>query len=132
MKKIKHLFLQLIKFGGVGVLCFIIDYATLLIFKEIFHFNVLVSTAIAFSVSVVVNYILSAVFVFDTDKDADKKKMFALFILFSVIGLVLTELIMYMGVDWLKFDYKLIKIVATAIVMCYNFITRKLFMEKHD
>ena len=132
MEKIKHLFLQIVKFGGVGVLCFIIDYAALLAFKELLHFDVLVSTALAFSISVVVNYILSALFVFDTDKDADKRKMFVQFVVFSVIGLVLTELLMYIGVDLLSYDYKLVKIGATAIVMCYNFLTRKLFMEKHN
>lgn len=129
---IKKLIFQIIKFGGVGVLCFIIDFAVLWCLTEFLKINVLISTAIAFTVSVVVNYVLSARFVFETDEDANGKKMFVLFVIFSVIGLVLTEIIMKIGVDLMSGDYRLVKIIATAIVMCYNFITRKLFMEKSD
>ncbi len=132
MTGIKKLFLQMIKFGGVGVLCFIIDFAVLWGLTEICRLDVLISTAIAFTVSVVVNYILSARYVFETDEQADRKKMFILFIVFSVIGLILTEIIMKIGVDLMSGDYRLVKIIATALVMCYNFITRKLFMEKHN
>ena len=35
-----------------------------------------------------------------------------------------------------SFGYSLVytgaKIIATAIVMVYNFVTRKIFLEKHD
>ena len=48
----------------------------------------------------------------------------------SVIGLGINELIMYVTVDLLIINYMLAKIGATAIVMVYNFITRKLFLEK--
>jgi hypothetical protein len=70
--------------------------------------------------------------VFETDEDANRKKMFVLFVIFSVIGLVLTETIMKIGVDVMDGDYRLVKIAATSLVMCYNFATRKLFMEKHN
>ena len=34
------------------------------------------------------------------------------------------------SVDILLQNYKLVKIGATAVVMCFNFITRKIFLEK--
>ena len=61
----EKLFLQMFKFLFVGGLAFIIDYVTLIICKEIFGLNVLLSAAIAFTVSVVINYILSVKWVFD-------------------------------------------------------------------
>lgn len=87
-------------------------------------------TGIAFSVSVVFNYILSIKWVFDVDKEKSKSKNFILFIIFSIIGLILTEVIMHVGVKMLDFNYLIVKIVATAIVMVFNFITRKIFLEK--
>ena len=39
------------------------------------------------------------------------------------------ELIMKIGVDGIGLNYLLVKIGATAIVMVYNFITRKKFLE---
>ncbi len=128
-KEKEKLLIQILRFGVVGGLAFVIDYAVLIICKEVFNINVLLSAAIAFTVSVVVNYILSIAWVFDVDKNKDKRKNFILFIVFSVIGLGLTELIMWIGTDLMHINYLIVKIVATAIVMVFNFITRKKFLE---
>ena len=125
------LFVQIFRFGIVGGLAFIVDYAILIICKEVLGLSVLLSAAIAFTVSVIFNYILSVKWVFDVDKDKSAKKNFVIFIVLSVVGLGITELIMYLGSDVLKINYLIVKIFATAVVMVFNFITRKLFLEKH-
>ena len=43
--------------------------------------------------------------------------------------LIITEIIMWLGSDVMGISYLIVKIVATAIVMVFNFITRKLFLE---
>lgn len=94
-----------------------------------------ISSGISFSVSVIVNYILSITMVFDADKDANKVKQFVVFLILSIIGLGINQLIMWGGTSWLdqymERSYMLVKIVATAVVMVYNFITRKIFIEKN-
>lgn len=130
-KKKKKLLLQIIKFVIVGGLAFFIDYAVLIFCKEVLKIDVLFSAAIAFTVSVIVNYILSVKWIFDVDKDKSKTQTFITFIVFSIIGLGLTELIMWLGAVVLYYNYLIVKIVATAIVMVFNFVTRKLFLEKH-
>ena len=132
IKKINDnkLFMQIFKFLFVGGLAFVIDYAVLIVCKEVFGLTVLLSAAIAFTVSVVFNYILSIKWVFDINKENSSTRNFTLFIIFSVIGLGLTELIMWFGVDVLLISYLIVKIIATAIVMVFNFITRKMFLEK--
>ena len=62
-------------------------------------------------------------------KSKSEKKNFIIFIVFSVIGLGLTELIMWFGTDIIKINYLIVKIIATGIVMIFNFITRKIFLE---
>ena len=47
----------------------------------------------------------------------------------SIIGLGINSLIMYISVDFINLDAKLSKVIATGIVMVYNFITRKIFIE---
>ena len=53
-----------------------------------------------------------------------------LFAFLSTIGLGINELIMFIGSDKFNINYLIVKIFATGIVMVYNFITRKLFIEK--
>lgn len=132
INKIKNnkLLVQIFRFGIVGGLAFVIDYSILVLCKEVFNLSVLLSAAIAFSISVIANYILSILWVFDVNKENDSKRNFILFMIFSIIGLGLTELIMWFGTDILKISYLIVKIIATAIVMVFNFVTRKMFLEK--
>lgn len=125
----KELINQILKFGVVGGIAFIIDYSVLFICTEFFGIYYLISSLISFSVSTVFNYIASIKWVFDVNQKKSQKKNFILFIVFSVIGLGLNQLIMWFGVDMLHIYYMLVKIGATAIVMVFNFITRKMFLE---
>lgn len=129
----KKLIEQLIKFGAVGVIAFIIDYGCLILLTEKVGLNYLLSGAAAFCVSVVFNYVLSIVWVFDTDNKKHSGSIrFAVFIILSIVGLGLTELFLWVFTDKAGLDYRLAKIIATAIVMVYNFITRKLFLENRN
>lgn len=126
----KKLIKQILKFGIVGGTAFIIDYSILYILTEFAGLNYLISAAISFSCSVIYNYILSIKWVFDTKKTMNKFHEFLLFIVLSVVGLLINEFIMWILVEKIFIYYMLAKIIATAIVMIYNFITRKLLIEK--
>ena len=126
----KKLMEQIIKFGFVGFLCFFIDYGVMVFLTEVFRIDYLVSSGISFTVSVIVNYILSITFVFQTDKDKNKLKEFVVFVFLSVIGLGINEACMWLAVEAAGIYYMISKIGATAVVMVYNFVTRKIFIEK--
>lgn len=123
---------QLLKFGIVGVICFGIDYGLMVFCTEVLGIQYLVSCGISFTVSVVVNYLLSMRYVFYSKDEMSKHREFIIFIVLSVVGLGLTELLMWMFVDFGDIYYMFSKIIVTAIVMMYNFITRKFFLEDHD
>lgn len=127
---------QILKFGAVGFLCFFIEYVLLILIKEVLGWNVILANTIAFTVSAVVNYILSIVFVFDTDKKANKGKQFLIFFLLAVGGLIINNIVLKLGTlmldtFWSR-SYIIVKPFATGVVMVYNFITRKLFIEKKE
>ncbi len=126
----KKLFYQLFKFGIVGVLAFIIDYTILFILTKIVGINYLISSALSFIISLIFNYIASIKFVFEVGHKQNFKDMLLFFIL-STIGLAINEVIMFIGVDSFNIDCMIVKIGATVIVMIYNFITRKIFIEQH-
>ena len=124
MKKLSG---QILRFGVVGALAFVIDYGLLIFCTEVLGINYLISSAIAFSIAVIFNYILSTLWVFDTSENRQNKQaQFAAFVILSIIGLGLTELLMWLGTDVLGIYYLITKIGATGIVMIYNFVTRKM------
>lgn len=127
--KLENLFIQIFKFCIVGVIATIIDFAFLYIFKEFLHLSVVLSNTLSFCISVIYNYWASVKWVFDVNENKDPKKNFVIFIIFSVIGLLLNDLIMWITTDKFEIYYMIAKIIATFIVMIFNFITRKLFLE---
>ena len=131
IEKIKNnkLLMQILKFGVVGGTAFIIDYGIFTILSQLLGIHYLIASIISFSISVIYNYILSIKWVFDVSKKQTSKE-FIIFIILSVIGLGLNSLIMYVSVDLMHIHEMISKIIATAIVMVYNFITRKIFIEK--
>lgn len=126
----RNMFRQILKFGVVGGTAFLIDYGIMILLTEAVGIQYLISCGISFTVSVIYNYILSVRWVFDVEKNGDKRKEFAVFLLMSVIGLGLNQLLMWGLVDVVQIFYMVAKIVVTAIVMVYNFVTRKIFLEK--
>ncbi len=120
---------QILKFTVVGGLAFVIDYGLLYVLTEFIGIHYLISSIISFTVSVIFNYIMSITWVFDVTKKQGVKE-FIVFIILSVIGLGLNELIMYLMVDIIGIHYMISKLFSTGIVMVYNFITRKIFVER--
>lgn len=129
--KIKNnkLLMQILRFGIVGGGAFLIDSALLYILTEYLHVYVLISSVISFIVSLIFNYVLSVFWVFDVTKKQTIKDVL-LFAFLSTIGLGINQIVMYLGVEVFHIYYMLCKIISTFIVMVYNFITRKIFIEK--
>ena len=128
-EKKENLLIQIFKFGIVGGIATIIDWIIYYICYNFFKINPLISNIISFSISVIYNYIASVKWVFDVKKDKSKKRMFFEFMIFSIIGLGLTELLLWIFINNLFINKMISKIVATIIVMIFNFITRKKFLE---
>lgn len=126
-KKTENLLIQIFKFVIVGGIATLIDFILLFVFKEVVHLQVIISNTLSFCISLIYNYIASVRWVFDVNRDKDPKKNFLIFLIFSIIGLAINDLIMYLLIN--KLSTFISKIIATAIVMVFNFITRKIFLE---
>lgn len=139
----KNLFEQIMKFGIVGVLSFAIDFGIYSILVYFTPVPLLIANFFGFTISVIFNYVMSMKYVFERKEDMDRRAEFVIFVILSLIGLGLNEFLVWLFVD---FSYENIaavaevfshnmmkmigKILATGIVMVYNFISRKLFLEK--
>ena len=117
---------QLIRYGFVGGVAFVADYASLYIFTEWLGVQYLVSAAIAFIIGLTFNYILSNLIVFTTHRLNNRLLEFSIFAIIGVIGLGLNELIMFCACEMIGMHYMIAKLISTALVFFWNFFARKL------
>ena len=93
----QSLLTQIAKFGLVGVLSTVIDFLVMILLHEQLGIDAVVSAGISFTVSLVFNYLASMRYVFKRRDDLSRAHEMAIFLLLSLIGLALNELIMYVG-----------------------------------
>ena len=135
---------EIIKFAFTGGVCFLIEYAALVILKEWLHVPVVAATPVAFLISVVFNYLLCVKWVFDGAQEGSKKAQLG-FLITSVMGLFLNWAIMWaltalFGEDLLIFTilgvqikvYMVNKVIATALVMVWNYFTKRYVLRKEN
>lgn len=128
----KKLLKQFAKFGVVGLIAFIIDYGLMVLLTEVFGVNYLLSATISFTVSVIFNYLASMRYVFTHKDGMSRRREFVIFVVLSIIGLGLNDLLMWLATGLAGISYLVSKVFATAVVMVYNFITRKVFLDAGD
>ena len=121
---------QLMKFGVVGIIATVIDFVVLTILIEAFSVHYLTSAAIGFIVATLFNYVASMRYVFNSRFGPhEKRKELIIFILLSVVGLGLNQFFMWLFVEFFSIFYIFSKVLATTLVMAWNFVSRKIFIE---
>ncbi|NHM14584.1 GtrA family protein [Xiamenia xianingshaonis] len=125
----KRLIAQFLKFGVVGVLAFVVDFGLLFVLTSGLGVNYLVSATASFSASVVFNYAASMRYVFTHREDLSRRREFVVFVALSVVGLVINNATMALFVEVFAVNYLVAKVVATAIVILWNFFSRKKWLD---
>lgn len=114
---------EIIRFLIVGGGCFLLEYILLYVLTEYMHIGYLVSSAIAFTVSLLVNYILCLLVVFNVKHQSSLE--IGLFIITSLIGLIINQGVMWFLVEIIAWWYMFAKVIASGIVMIWNYITKR-------
>lgn len=127
----KHLFEQFIKFGIVGVIATVIDFGIYLVLTRVSGVNYLWANVMSFSISTLFNYWASMRFVFESKYTGTGRIREAIiFVFLSILGLGVQQWSLWAAVTHLMLGTTLGKIVATGVSMVFNFVTRKLLLEK--
>lgn len=87
--------------------------------------SVLIGTGIGFSMGLLINYLISITYVYNYTERAKKMQGILIFIGLSITGLILNILLMKFSYDVLMLHHWISKIIVTAIVFVYNFITKR-------
>lgn len=125
----KTLLAQLAKFGVVGVVATVIDFGVMNLLHYGMHIDILIANTAGFVISLIFNYVASMKFVFEHREDMSRRREFAVFVVLSIVGLLLNDGIVVALNKGVALEANLAKIAATALVMIYNFVTRKIFLD---
>lgn len=133
--RMKKLIEQILKFGVVGIIATGIDFGVLYVLSQPLGMDPVISAGISFCVSLVFNYVASMRYVFTHREDMSRSREFVIFLVLSLIGLAINEAIMAAGVAVLGNSALAVmgtKVLATAIVMVWNFVSRKKWLDAGD
>ena len=125
----KTLIAQIAKFGVVGVIATVIDFGVMNLLHYGLHLDLLIANSCGFVTSLVFNYLASMKYVFSHRDDMSRTREFVIFLVLSVIGLGLNDVIVVALNGPLGLEANIAKVCATALVMIYNFVTRKVFLD---
>lgn len=125
-----NFFVQLFRYVFVGGIAFVADWGMMVFLHEAIHTNVYIATAIAFVFGLIVNFVLSKIFVFqEASERTGTAGEFIAYGIIGVVGLLFTEVIMWLLLK-IGVLYMIAKIVAAAIVLIWNFVARKILLYK--
>ena len=134
-RNLQILLSEFIRYVVVGGIAFLVDFGTLVAIEEFLlhdlRYGVYVATVFGFFAGLSVNYALSIWFVFTQEKDRGKGRNIGAFLVFGVIGLLgllWTELGMWIGIEALSWNYMIVKVLVTGAVLVWNYLGRKLLI----
>ena len=118
------------KFVVVGGLSFVLDFIIYYVLTNFLSVYYLIAGFFSFTLSLIFNYLMSMKFVFKSKEDLKKTHEFAIFATLSVMGLGLNLLSLFILVDLFKMNDLIAKVFVAGIVIVFNFVTRKIFLEQ--
>jgi putative flippase GtrA len=111
---------KFIKFGIVGFSGVFIDFGTTYICKEWLKLQKYLANSIGFTVAASSNYIFNRIWTFKS-QDPDIATEYTEFIVISLVGLGIANLIVWLIHGRFKQNFYLSKLFAIGVVMIWNF-----------
>lgn len=119
------LLVQFVRYFFVGGFAFVVDFGLLYILTEYAGLHYLLSATLSFIAGLLVNYIISCLWVFNGSKFKNRLVEFLFFAAIGVVGLALNDTLIWLFTDSIGTHYMFSKIVAAAMVYLWNFFARK-------
>lgn len=109
---------KLLRFLLVGGFCTLAQYIILIILVRAAHVNPTVASTIGYSLSCILNYVLSHTFTFESTSSHTRALPRYVFVV--VCALLLNATVMY-GLTALGAHYLLAQVIATGVTLGWNF-----------
>lgn len=111
---------KFLKFGVVGGSGVVVDFGITWLLKEKMRLNAYVANSTGFICAVISNFVLNRIWTFQ-NHDPHVALQFGKFSAVAVVGLALNNGIIYLLTERFKSNFYFAKLVATGIVMLWNF-----------
>jgi putative flippase GtrA len=116
---------RFVKFGLVGLTGMIIDFSITWICKEKLRLNKFLSNSLGFSCAVVNNFLLNRYWTFGNTVTPIAGQ-FTKFLLVSVAGLIINNLLLYLLLKYAKKNFYVLKFVVIGLVFFWNYFANLL------
>lgn len=122
----KSFFFKFLKFGLVGFSGLVIDFGVTYFCKEKCKISKYISNSLGFLTATGSNYILNRFWTFN-NHDPSYVVQFGKFFVISLVGLTLSNSIIYLLHEKLQWNFYVSKICAIAFVSLWNFFANYLY-----
>ncbi len=134
--------LQFFKFASMGAICASLEFACVAFLKYLSYSDdfIFYTNPIIFAFALILNYILSRLFVFTPGRYSLQKE-FLIFCMVGLVALAINQSVMYLALYHanlpeniiLFFTFKkaiIAKVIALGITVIFNFFAKKFFVFK--
>jgi putative flippase GtrA len=128
MKKLHSTASQFLRFATVGGVATAIHYLILVVLVHATNMDAVWASSIGFIVSAVCNYLLNYRFTFKSN--VEHRGAIFKFFLVAGVGLLLNSLVMQVSTEYAGMHYLLAQLLATALVLIWNFTGNRLWTFK--
>lgn len=122
----KAFIFKFLKFGVVGFSGLVVDFSITYLCKEKLKIHKYIANSLGFAVATATNYLLNRYWTFNSHNPASLIQ-FGKFFVVSLVGLVLSNALIYLLNDKLKWNFYLAKACAIVIVSLWNFFANYLY-----
>src|ERR1700739_1383837 len=117
---------RILKFGIVGIIGMGIDFGVTWTCKERLRINKYIANSLGFTCALINNYLLNRYWTFNAAA-SPVVYQFAKFIIVSLIGLGLNNLLLYLFVKKTKYNFYFLKLCVIGIVFVWNYIANSFY-----
>lgn len=145
---------RFLKFAAVGTLGAVIDFGTLNLLVQVAGFPKVIANVCSFTAAVISNFIWNRLWVYPETRGEPFAKQFIQFVVVNAAGLAINTAIFYSADRWIlgeagllaspigslaavigmshfDFAYNSAKVIATGVVLFWNFFVNRLWTFRH-
>jgi len=128
VKKSGHQFIEFFRYFFVSIVSLSTDFSLLYVLTSYVDLHYLISTALAYTAGLILNYFLSTSWVFGKKRLNNRTTEFFVFAAIGVVGLGVNEILMWVFTGVLLLHFMVSRMISAGIGYVWKYVVRKYFL----